>query len=85
MAINLEIGKTYRVRLTSGAWANAKFEGDASIGGYTHHGLGIRRTIRKQTRYLFRNLVSGKAVTIKSTVKIRPCEVQKSRAFRKRH
>jgi hypothetical protein len=65
MAINLEIGKTYQVKLTNGTWVKAKLEGDAEIGGYTPGA-------RKRTRYLFRNLTSRRLITIKSMRKIRP-------------
>lgn len=74
--VSLERGKTYRVKLTSGRWTEAEFLGDETIGGDSYMPRfgpagGIRRTIRRRTRYNFRNIVSGRTISVKSMAKIK--------------
>jgi len=63
--MQLEQGKTYRVKLTSGAWVRAEFLEDSQ------YGPGLYSSIRTTTRYHFRNLKSGRTITLKSQRKIK--------------
>lgn len=71
--MQLEQGKTYRVRLTSGAWVDAEFLGSETYGGFKTYGgsYTAARHIRKQTRYEFRNLRSGRTITLRSMRKVK--------------
>ena len=59
--ITLVPGQTYRVRLTNGAWHNARFIREEKSNGF-------RRAV---THYTFCNLDSEREVTIKSKVRIK--------------
>jgi hypothetical protein len=71
--MKLEQGKTYRVRLTSGAWVDAEFLEEQQTGGFNswNNTFGVHRHIRKATRYHFRNIRTGRTITLRSTRKIR--------------
>jgi hypothetical protein len=62
-AIEINPGEIRRVKLTSGAWVEARFIGAHEIGG------ALR--MRARTRYVFQNLATGRTITLKSRAKIR--------------
>jgi hypothetical protein len=74
--MQLEQGKAYKVRLTSGKWVVAEFLEEQSTGGYRVwiSGVGMDRRIRKETRYHFRNLATGRTITLRSQRKVKQIE-----------
>jgi len=74
--MKLEQGKTYRVRLTSGAWTDAVFLEAETLGGYdVNPTYAPSRHIRKRTLYQFRNLRTGRSITLRSMRKVKAIEV----------
>lgn len=72
--MTLEKGKTYQVRLTNGAWTDAEFLGEEPYGGYdmVSRALGgLTRHVPKRTRYQFRNLRTGRKITLRSMRKVK--------------
>lgn len=72
-----EKGKTYRVKLTSGTWVDAEFLNEEPYGGYdmVSRALGgLTRHVRKRNRYHFRNLRTGRTITVKSQQKVTQIE-----------
>jgi hypothetical protein len=71
--VTLEQGKAYKVRLTSGAWVQAEFLSAETDGGFNtvSRTWGTSRHIRKTTRYHFRNLASGRTITLRSQRKVK--------------
>jgi hypothetical protein len=73
--MQLEQGKTYRVRLTSGAWVDAQFLSAEDYGGIKTYSPDRRPiTIRKRTRYHFRNIRTGRTITLRSQRKVKQIE-----------
>lgn len=63
--MTLEIGKTYRIKLTSGEWTDGRFDGLHESGVY----LGSGRRTHK--RYHFTNLRTGREIVLKSLAKVK--------------
>lgn len=61
--MTLQPGKAYQVRLTNGSWVVAEFLSEETYGGFAK--------IRARTRYSFRNLASGRTITLRSQRKVK--------------
>lgn len=74
--MTLEQGKAYKVKLTTGKWVSAEFLKQETYGGFkTHAGpFAPERQIRKRTRYEFRNLGTGRTITLRSLAKVKEIE-----------
>lgn len=74
--MKLEQGKTYKVRLTSGAWVSAVFLSEATYGGFNTPARLFAPVshIRKRTRYYFQNIGTGRQITLRSLRKVREIE-----------
>lgn len=74
--MTLEQGKAYRVRLTSGKWVVAEFLEAQTTGGFDswQNSYGTHHHVRKATRYHFRNLASGRTITLRSMRKVKQAE-----------
>jgi len=71
--MTLEKGKTYQVKLTSGAWVIAEFLSEDTDGGFAGNDwtLSFGASIRKRTTYHFRNLRTGRTITLRSQRKVK--------------
>ena len=67
----LEQGKTYQVRLTSGKWVQAEFLSAETNGGFDTISQFGPRHIRARTRYQFRNIATGRTITLRSQRKVK--------------
>jgi len=71
--MTLEKGKTYRVKLSGGAWTDAVFLHEETYGGgpAMDGPYGRRPAIRKRTRWQFRNIKTGRSIVLKSQQKVK--------------
>ena len=65
VVLDLKPGDIRRIKLTNGAWTDARFSHSERAQGY-----GPKK--RAMMRWHFVNIASGRTITIKSTAKIRP-------------
>ena len=73
---DLAVGQTYLVKLTSGKWVRAAFLTEITLGGFKAPArlFAPERHIRKRTRYEFRNIGTGRTISLRSLRKVREIE-----------
>ncbi len=78
--IQLERGRTYSIKLTTGKWVRAEYIYETQGGGFNTRSLvfGTTTKIRMKRRYHFRNLSSNREVILRSMQKVKadycPCD-----------